>query len=104
MKMIGNFIKLSLKLPLKMSAALKGFCDSYNVDDKKCRQAVANDVQNGVMPAFNEIISEDHLKKVLERTDLPDNCKVAQVKLVNPVIFSIVSPARRNTDIKLRDI
>ena len=32
------------------------------------------------------------------------DCKVAQAKLVNPVIFSTVSPAIRSTDIKLRDI
>ena len=56
------------------------------------------------MLAFNQTISEDHLKKLLERTNLPDNCKVAQAKLVNPVIFSTVSPAIRSTDIKLRDI
>ena len=65
---------------------------------------MADDVQNAVMLAFNQTISEDHLKKLLERTNLPDNCKVAQEKLVNPVIFSTVSPAIRSTDIKLRDI
>ena len=61
-------------------------------------------MQNVVMLAFNETISEDHLKKLLEQTNLPDNCKAAQAKLVNPVFFSTVSVAVRNTDIKLRDI
>ena len=59
------------------SAAIKGFSDSYNVDDKKWGQPVADDVENAVMLAFNQTISEDHLKKLLERTNLPDNCKVA---------------------------
>ena len=86
------------------SAAIKGFSDSYNVDDEKWGQPVADDVQNAVMLAFNQTISEDHLKKLLERTNLPDNCKVAQAKLVNSVIFSTVSPAIRSTDIKLGDI
>ena len=65
---------------------------------------MADDVQNAVMLAFNQTISEDHLKKLLERTNFPDNCKVALAKLVNPVIFSTVSLAIRSTDIKLRDI
>ena len=65
---------------------------------------MADDVQNAVMLAFNQAISEDHLKKILERTNLPDNCKVAQAKLVNSVIFATVSPAIRSTDIKFRDI
>ena len=86
------------------SAAIKGFSDSYNVDDEKWGQPVADDVQNVVMLAFNQTISEDHLKKLLERTNLPDNCKVAKAKLVKPVIFAIVSPAIRSTDIKLRDM
>ena len=67
--MIGHFIKnkkklwrrLSLKLPLKIR-----FSDSYNVDDEKWGQPVADDVQNAVMLAFNQTISEDHLKKLLE--------------------------------------
>ena len=59
------------------SAAIKGFSDSYNVDDEKWGQPVADDVQNAVMLAFNQTISEDHLKKLLERTNLPYNCKVA---------------------------
>ena len=65
---------------------------------------MADDVQNAVMLAFNQAISEDHLKKLLEQTNLPNNCKVAQAKLVNPVIFTTLSPAIRSTDIKLRDI
>ena len=86
------------------SAVIKGFCDSYNVDDEKLGQAVPDNVQNAVMLAFNQTISLDCLEKLPERTNLPDNYKVAQKKLVNPVLFSTVSPAIRSTDIKLRDI
>ena len=86
------------------SATTKGFSDSYNIDDKKWGQVVADDVQNGVVLAFNETISEDHLNKLLERANLPNNCKSAQAKLISPVIFSIVFRAIRSTDIKLKDI
>ena len=65
---------------------------------------MADDVQNGVVLAFNETISEDHLNKLLERANLPKNCKSAQGKLINPVTFSIVFRAIRSTDIKLKDI
>ena len=64
---------------------------------------MADNVQNAVMLAFNETVYEDHLKNLLERINLPDNCKVAQAKLVNLVNFSTVSSAIRSTDIKLRD-
>ena len=61
-----------------LPAAIKGFSDSYSVDDEKWGQAVADGVQNAIMLAFNETISEDRLKKINERTNLPDNCKVVR--------------------------
>ena len=39
------------------SEAIKGFSDSDNIDNKKWGQAVADDMQNAVMLAFNETIS-----------------------------------------------
>ena len=54
--------------------------------------------------AFNKTLSEDHLKKLLERTNLPVNCKTPQAKLVNLLTFSTLSPAIRNTDMKLKDM
>ena len=60
------------------SAAIKGFSDSCDVDDEKWGQPVADDVQHAVMLAFNQTISENHLKKLLEQTNLPNNYKVAQ--------------------------
>ena len=47
-------------------------------------------MQNAVILAFNEAICEDHLKKLLEQTNISDNCKVSHAKLVNPVIVSTV--------------
>ena len=77
--------KASLETPSEndpiFSAAIKGFSDSDNADDKKLGQAVADDMQNAVMLAFNETIPEDHLKKLLEQRNLPDNCKAGQAKL-----------------------
>ena len=98
------FLETVAENDLIFSAVIKGFCDSYNVDDEKFGQAVPDNVQNAVMLAFNQTISLDHLEKLPERTNLPDNYKVAQKKLVNPVLFSTVSPAIRSTDIKLTDI
>ena len=34
----------------------------------------------------------------------PENCKFAQAKLVNPVVFASVSPSVRSTDIKLQEV
>ena len=56
------------------------------------------------MLAFNETISQYLVKKLLEQKNLPDNCKAAQAKLVNPVIFSTVSLVISSTDKKLRGI
>ena len=98
------FLETVAENDLIFSAVIKGFCDSYNVDDEKFGQAVPDNVQNAVMLAFNQTISLDHWEKLPERTNLPDNYKVAQKKLVNPVLFSTVSPAIRSTDIKLTDI
>ena len=98
------FLETVAENDLIFSAVIKGFCDSYNVDDEKFGQAVPDNVQNAVMLAFNQTMSLDCLEKLPERTNLPDNYKVAQKKLVNPVLFSTVSPAIRSTDIKLTDI
>ena len=43
-----------------LSAVIKGFSDSYNVDDKKLEQTVTDDVQNVFMLVFNKSISADH--------------------------------------------
>ena len=96
---------LSLKPPLKtipFSQQLpEGFLaltmQMISIEGRECRMRCK------ILP-FNKTLSEDHLKKLLERTNLPVNCKTPQAKLVNLVTFSTLSPAIRNTDMKLKDI
>ena len=87
--MIGHFIKNKKNLRLRnkvfletpsendpiFSAAIKGFSDSYNVDDEKWRQPVADDVQNAVMLAFNQTISETTWKSYLNEQIWPITAK-----------------------------
>ena len=40
----------------------------------------------------------------MTKVTLPDNCKFAQAKLANPVVFASVSPSIRITDIKLQEV
>ena len=40
----------------------------------------------------------------MTKVTLPENCKFAQAKLVNPVVFASVSPSIRSRDIKLQDV
>ena len=41
----------------------------------------------------------------MTKVTLPENCKFAQAKLVNPVVFAAsVSPSIRSTDIKLQEV
>ena len=75
------FIETSSENDPIFSAAIKNFSGSYNVYDEKWEQAVADDLQSAVMLAFNEAISEEHLKKLLSRTNWPDNCKPAHTKV-----------------------
>ena len=54
--------------------------------------------------AFKETLSEKALKNLSTKVTLLENCKFAQVKLVNPVFFAPVSPSIRSTDIKLQEV
>lgn len=87
-----------------LCSAIKGFSGSYNVPEEKFGDVVSDDVQSAVMIAYKEALSEEHLKSLYEDITLPENCKVAQTKLVNSVIFSTVTPAIRSTDIKLQEM
>ena len=51
-----------------------------------------------------ETLSESAFKNLLTKVTLPENCKFAQAKLVNPVVFASVSPSIRSTDIKLQEV
>ena len=54
--------------------------------------------------AFKETLSESAFKNMLTKVTLPENCKFALAKLVNPVDFASVSPSIRSTDIKLQEV
>ena len=57
-----------------------------------------------VSVAFKDTISETAFKNLLTKVTLPENCKFAQAKLVNPVVFASVSPSIKSTDIKLQEV
>ena len=57
-----------------------------------------------VSVAFKDTISETAFKNLLTKVTLPENCKFAQAKLVNPVVFASVSPSLKSTDIKLQEV
>ena len=40
----------------------------------------------------------------MTKVTLPENCKFAEAKLVNPVVFASVSPSIKTTDIKLQEV
>ena len=44
------------------------------------------------------------LKNLLTKVTLPENCKFAEAKLLNPVVFASVFPRVRSTDIKLQKV
>ena len=96
---------LSLKPPLKMIPFSQQLTEGFvaltmqmiSTEGRQCRMRCKR-------LAFNKTLSEDYLKKLLERTNLPVNCKTPQAKLVNLVTFSTLSPAIRNTGMKVKDI
>ena len=49
-------------------------------------------------------LSETTFKNLLTKVTLLENCKFAQAKLVNPVLFAPVSPSIKRKDIKLQDV
>ena len=99
------FLETVAENDLIFSAVIKGFCDSYNVDDEKFGQAVPDNVQNAVMLAFNQTISLDHLEKLPERTNLPDNYRSTDIKLTDiKKDYSKVSPCLIQLLARLPDV
>ena len=54
--------------------------------------------------AFKEALSETSSKNLPTKVTLTENCKLAQAKLANPVVFGSVSPPIRSTAIKLQEV
>ena len=61
-------------------------------------------VYRAVAVASQESLSAKHFKKLTDRTNFPENCKLVQEKLVNHVFFSTVSISIRSTDIRLPEV
>ena len=82
-----------------MGSVFKEFSESYNQDNKKWGELASEEVTKVVSVAFKETLSESSFKNLLTKVTLPENCKFAQAKLVNSVLFASVSP-----DIKPQEI
>ena len=87
-----------------IDSVFKEFLESYNQANENWGEPASEEVTNVVSVAFKETLSETALKNLLTKVTLPENCKFAQAKLVNPVVFASVSPSIRSTDIKLQEV
>ena len=85
-------------------SVFKQFSESWNQANEKWGEPASEEVTNAVSVAFMETLAETALKNLLTNVTLPENCKFPQAKLLNPVVFTSVSPLIRSTDIKLQEI
>ena len=87
-----------------MGSIFKEFSESYNQANENWGEPASEEVTKVVSVAFKETLSESAFKNLLTKVTLPENCKFAQTKLVNPVDFASVSLSIRSTDIKLQEV
>ena len=87
-----------------MGSVFKEFSESYNQANENWGEPASEEVTQVVSVAFKETLSESAFKNLLTKVTLPENCKFAQKKLVNPDFFASVSPSIRSTDIKLQEV
>ena len=87
-----------------MGSVFKEFSESYNQANENQGEPASEEVTQVVSGAFKETLPESAFKNLLTKVTLPENCKFAQKKLVNPVIFASVSPSIRSTNIKLQEV
>ena len=87
-----------------MVSVFKEFSESYDKANENWVEQAFEKVTKVVSVAFKETLSESAFKNLLTKVTLPENCKFAQAKLVNPVVFASVSPSIRSRDIKLQDV
>ena len=80
-----------------MDSVFKEFSESYNQANENWREPASEGETKVTSVVFKETLSETEVT-------LPKNCKFAQTKLVNPVVFASVSPSIRSTDIKLQEV
>ena len=87
-----------------MGSVFKEFSESYNQDNENWGESASEEETKVASVAIKETLSETAFKNLLTKVTLPENCKFAQAKLVNPVVFASVSPSIRTTDIKLQEV
>ena len=87
-----------------MGSVFKEFSESYNQANESWGKPAFEEVTKVVSNVFKENLSESAFKILLAKVTLLDNCKFAQIKLVNFVVFASVSPSIRSTDIKLQEV
>ena len=88
-----------------IGSVFKEFSESYNQDNENWGEPASEEVTKVVSVAFKETLSESAFKNLLTKVTLPEgNCKFAQAKLVNPVVFASVSPSIRSADIRLQEV
>ena len=84
-----------------MGLFFKEFSESYDQANENWGKPAFEEVTKVASVAFKETLSEKAPKNLLTKVTLKENCKFAQAKLVNPVVFASVSPSVRSIDIKL---
>ena len=89
---------------LIMSSVFKEFSESYNQANETWGELASEKVAKFVSVAFKETLSEAAHKNLLTKVTLPENCKFAHAKFVNPVAFASVSPSVKSTVIKLQEV
>ena len=87
-----------------MGFVFEEFSESCNHADENWGEPASEEVTKVVSVAFKETVSETVLKNLLTKITIPENCKFAQAKIVNPVVFASVSPSIKCTDIKLQEV
>ena len=87
-----------------MGSVFKAFSESYNQANKNWGELTSEEVTKVVSVVFKKTLSETVFKNLLIAMTLPEDCKFAQTKLVNLVVFASVSPSIKSTDIKLQEV
>ena len=82
-----------------MGSVFKEFFESYNQANENWGEPAYEEVTKVLSVAFKETHSKSAFKNLLTKLILPENSKFAQAKVVNPVVFTSVSPSIRSAGI-----
>ena len=87
-----------------MGSVFKELSESYNQANEYWGELASAEATKVVSVSFKETLSESAYKNLLTKVTLSENCKFAQAKLVNPLVFASVSPSVRSADKKLQEV